>query len=152
MTPAFQVTFEVRFSYIGSSFRRSLSGGNPFMETFIAVVHVLTALALIALVLLQDSKSDGLGGAFGGGGSNSILGATGGATLAQKITRGAAIIFALTSIGLTMTANKRSSVVDNMAPLPAATETAAGGMAATTSGDVTETTTTTVTTTTAAPK
>ncbi|MGZ5279412.1 MAG: preprotein translocase subunit SecG, partial [Pseudobdellovibrionaceae bacterium] len=113
------------------------------METFIAVVHVLTALALIALVLLQDSKSDGLGGAFGGGGSNSILGATGGATLAQKITRGAAIVFALTSIGLTMTANKRSSVVDDMAPVTA-TETAAGGMAATTSGDATETTTTTV--------
>lgn len=126
------------------------------METFIAIVHVLTALALIALVLLQDSKSDGLGGAFGGGGSNSILGATGGATLAQKITRGAAIVFALTSIGLTMTANKRTSVVDDMAPI-AATETAAGGMAATASGDVTAaqaetTTTTTVTTTTAVPK
>ncbi|MGZ5279691.1 MAG: hypothetical protein ACXWC9_07110, partial [Pseudobdellovibrionaceae bacterium] len=75
--------------------------------------------------------------------------------LAQKITRGAAIVFALTSIGLTMTANKRTSVVDDMAPV-AATETAAGGMAATASGDVTgaetTTTTTTVTTTTAVPK
>src|SRR5262245_38853041 len=126
------------------------------MDTFIAVVHVLTALSLIALVLLQDSKSDGLGGAFGGGGSNSILGATGGATLAQKITRGAAVVFALTSIGLTMTSNKRASVVDNMATPPpvAATETA-GAMATTASGDATAatTTTTTVTTsTTVAPK
>ena len=125
------------------------------METLIAVIHVLTALALIALVLLQDSKSDGLGGAFGGGGSNSILGATGGATLAQKITRGAAVVFALTSIGLTMVTNKRSSVVDNLAtPPPAATETAAAGIATTTSGaaDAAVTTTTVTTTTTAAPK
>jgi len=94
------------------------------METFIAVIHVITALSLIALVLLQDSKGGGVGGAFGGGGSNSILGATGGATLAQKITRVAAVVFALTSIGLTTLANKRSSVVDDMAP-PAVTTPAA---------------------------
>ncbi len=121
------------------------------MENFVAVVHVLTALSLIALVLLQDSKSDGLGGAFGGGGSNSILGATGGATLAQKLTRWAALIFACTSIGLTVVSNRKSSVVDNLtAPPPAASapvETAAAGAAA----SPTETTTTTVTTTTAAP-
>lgn len=119
------------------------------MDTFIAVVHVLTALSLIALVLLQDSKSDGLGGAFGGGGSNSILGATGGATLAQKMTRAAAVIFALTSIGLTLSANKRSSVVDNLAtPPPVTTETAAGMAATAPSGDATAATTTTVTSTT----
>ena len=38
------------------------------MDTFVAVVHIITAVILIALVLVQDSKSDGLGGAFGGGG------------------------------------------------------------------------------------
>lgn len=97
------------------------------METFIATIHVITALSLIALVLLQDSKGGGVGGAFGGGGSNSILGATGGATLAQKSTRIVAVIFAATSIGLTLMANKRSSVIDDMAPpavtTPSATET-----------------------------
>jgi preprotein translocase subunit SecG len=106
------------------------------METLIAVVHVLTALSLIALVLLQDSKSDGMGGAFGGGGSNSILGATGGATLAQKMTRGAAVIFAFTSIGLTMIGNRRSSVVDNInvstpPPVSAPVDSNAAGGAAT---------------------
>jgi preprotein translocase subunit SecG len=128
------------------------------METFIAVVHVLTALSLIALVLLQDSKSDGLGGAFGGGGSNSILGATGGATLAQKMTRGAAVIFALTSIGLTMVTNHKSSVVDSLKTPPpaAATETAAGAVAATASEATGAAAATTAapetTTTTAVPK
>lgn len=93
------------------------------METFIAIVHVLTALALIALVLVQDSKSDGLGGAFGGGGSNSILGATGATSLAQKLTRGAAVVFAMTSIGLTTLSNKRSSVVENLGATPVAPAT-----------------------------
>jgi preprotein translocase subunit SecG len=121
------------------------------MENFIAVVHVLTALALIALVLLQDSKSDGLGGAFGGGGSNSILGATGGATLAQKLTRWAAMVFAVTSIGLTIAANKKSSVVDSMTtPPPAATEMAGAAAAPTDAATTDATTTTTVTTTTTA--
>jgi len=110
--------------------------------------------------LLQDSKSDGLGGAFGGGGSNSILGATGGATLAQKMTRGAAVVFALTSIGLTMVTNHKSSVVDNLKTLPpaAATETAGAMATATTASDASgaaaaaTTATPETTTTTAAPK
>lgn len=101
------------------------------MDTFVAIVHVLTALVLIALVLLQDSKSDGLGGAFGGG-SNSILGATGATTLAQKMTRGAAVIFAITSIALTVVSKKNTSVVENLpaSPVPstpAATPTSPGG-------------------------
>lgn len=125
------------------------------MENFIAVVHILTALALIALVLLQDSKSDGLGGAFGGGGSNSILGATGGATLAQKLTRWAAFVFAITSIGLTVASNRKSSVVDHLAtPPPAATASDVAGAAATPTEAATNasTTTTVTTSTTTAPK
>ena len=94
------------------------------MVTLIVVLHVFAALILIALVLLQDSKSDGLGGAFGGGGSNSILGATGGATLAQKLTRGVAVAFAITSISLTVVTKQNKSVIDGLpatsaAPVPA---------------------------------
>lgn len=99
------------------------------MVTLVVVLHVIAALILIALVLLQDSKSDGLGGAFGGGGSNSILGATGGATLAQKLTRGMAVVFAVTSISLTVISKQNKSVVDDMAPaaatVPATTDAAA---------------------------
>lgn len=93
------------------------------METFITVLHVVVALTLILLVLVQDSKGGSLGGAFGGGGggSNSILGATGAATLASKLTRVAAFVFALTCIALTIhSARGKKSVVD-LAPAPAAT-------------------------------
>lgn len=94
------------------------------METFVAVLHIFVALVLIALVLVQDTKSGSLGGAFGGGGSSSLLGATGATTLAQKATRWAAVVFAITCISLTMYSTRQSdSVIDGALPIPASAET-----------------------------
>ncbi len=93
------------------------------METFLTVTHLLVALILIVLVLVQDSKGGSVGGAFGGGGSQSILGATGAATIAQKLTRVVAILFAITCIALTVhSTRKNKSVMDGaaaVAPLTA---------------------------------
>lgn len=87
------------------------------MENFIAVVHILVAVILISLVLIQDSKGGGALG-IGGGGSNSILGATGAQTLAAKLTTGAAIIFAITCLTLTyMSSRGQKSVLDTGAAL-----------------------------------
>lgn len=88
------------------------------MMTFVAIVHILVAIILIGLVLIQDSKGGGALGIGGGGaGSNSLLGATGAQTLAAKMTRIVAVIFALTCISLTvMTADRSGSVVDGMIP------------------------------------
>lgn len=103
------------------------------METLITVVHILVALVLIGLVLIQDSKGGALG-IGGSGGSNTVLGAGGAQTLAAKATRWVAVLFALTSIGLSvLTAHKTRSVVEGVAPIvsptpvvtPAAPETAA---------------------------
>lgn len=44
------------------------------MYTFLAILLVLDALALIGLVLMQMSRHSELGGAFGGGGSNTVFG------------------------------------------------------------------------------
>ena len=46
------------------------------MEALVAVVHIVVALVLIGLVLIQDTKSGSVGVFGGGGGSNSVLGAT----------------------------------------------------------------------------
>lgn len=87
------------------------------METFITITHIIVALILIALVLLQDSKSGSVGGAFGGGGSNSVLGATGATSLAQKITRYIAVVFAATSIALSVFATRaHKSIMDTTSP------------------------------------
>jgi preprotein translocase subunit SecG len=101
------------------------------METFIAILHIFVALILIVLVLIQDSKSGSVGAAFGGGGSNSVFGATGATTLAQKLTRYTAVLFAGTCIALTMYASKaHKSVLDSLgagvATPPAQTAPAAG--------------------------
>lgn len=89
------------------------------MMTFITVLHILVAIVLISLVLLQDSKSNGALG-MGGSNSNSLLGATGAQTLASKATMWAAVLFAATCLGLTYyTSSGSRSVVDTL-PLPTA--------------------------------
>ena len=92
------------------------------METLVAVVHIIVALVLIVLILVQDTKSGSLGGAFGGGGSGSVFGATGAATLAQKMTRWTAVVFACTCIMLTIFASRaHKSVIDGTVTNSAAT-------------------------------
>jgi preprotein translocase subunit SecG len=95
------------------------------METFVAVVHILVAFVLIGLVLIQDTKSGSVGVFGGGGGSNSVLGATGATTLAQKMTRWVAAIFAVTCIALSVfSVRSRSSILDGLPVVPAAATTA----------------------------
>jgi preprotein translocase subunit SecG len=84
--------------------------------TLIAILHIVVAVLLVTIVLLQDSKNSGVGGAFGGGGSSTLFGATGAANFLVKVTRGLAIIFMGTCIGLTLLLTHRTShsVVDNL--------------------------------------
>ncbi len=88
------------------------------MTNFIGILHIIVALVLIVLVLIQDSKSNGALGMGGASGSNSLLGATGAQSLASKMTVWAAVIFAVTCLTLSvMTSSQTKSVVDSM-PLP----------------------------------
>lgn len=90
------------------------------MTTFIGILHIIVALVLIVLVLIQDSKSNGALGIGGASGSNSLLGATGAQSLASKLTVWSAIIFAVTCLTLSvLTSSKTKSVVDSL-PLPTA--------------------------------
>lgn len=102
------------------------------METFVAVLHVLVAFTLIGLVLIQDSKGGGALGIGGGGGSNSLLGATGAQTLAARLTRYAAIIFAVTCLSLTYFSGLRAKSVIDTAPAAAAMPAPAAPAEATT--------------------
>jgi preprotein translocase subunit SecG len=87
------------------------------METLLTLIHVLIAIVLIGLVLIQDSKGGALG-IGGGGGSNSLLGAGGAQTLAAQATRWVAILFAATCITLSiLTTKKTKSVVEGAGPL-----------------------------------
>ena len=72
------------------------------MMTLLAIFHIIFAFLLIGLVLLQDPKSSGTGGVFGAGGSNTLLGATGGANFLEKLTRYSAIFFGITCLSMTI--------------------------------------------------
>jgi preprotein translocase subunit SecG len=64
------------------------------------VVHVLVALAIIGLVLLQHGKGADMGSGFGGGASSSLFGATGSANFLSRTTAVLAAIFFALSLAL----------------------------------------------------
>jgi len=70
------------------------------METLVWVVHIIVAIAVIALVLLQHGKGADMGAAFGSGSSGSLFGATGSANFLSRSTAVLASLFFLTSLGL----------------------------------------------------
>ena len=77
----------------------------------VVVVQVLSALIIIALVLLQHGKGADMGAAFGSGASGSLFGATGSSNFMSKSTGIAAAIFFSATLGLSFMANQRSTVV-----------------------------------------
>lgn len=89
------------------------------MLTLVTVFHLLFALSLIGLVLIQDPK-DGAMGVFGAGGSsNSFFGSTGATSFLAKTTRWAAILFAAGCMVLAyMNTHKGSSVMDQFPVAP----------------------------------
>ena len=84
------------------------------MENVVLTVHLLLALALIGVVLLQRSEGGGLGLGGGGGG---IASGRSAASALSKVTWFLAIAFIITSLGLTVIAVRNSasgSVVDRI--------------------------------------
>jgi len=78
------------------------------MTILVTAVHIVVALFLIVVVLLQTGKRADLAGAFGGGGSQTAFGTRGAATVLSKATTTAAVIFMCTSIGLAILSSSGS--------------------------------------------
>jgi preprotein translocase subunit SecG len=93
--------------------------------TLIVVVHVLSALAVIGLVLLQHGKGADVGAAFGGGASGSLFGATGSANFLSRATAVIAVVFFLSSLGLAYLANAKPRTGGSVMDRPAAETPAA---------------------------
>ena len=89
------------------------------METLILVIHVLVALAIVGLVLIQHGKGADVGAAFGGGASGSLFGATGSANFLSRATAILAAVFFLTSLGLTYFSSRKTEHKGVMATQPA---------------------------------
>ncbi|MBK1614222.1 preprotein translocase subunit SecG [Rubrivivax gelatinosus] len=101
----------------------------------ILVLQILSALAMIGLVLIQHGKGADMGASFGGGSSGSLFGATGSANFLSRSTAACATLFFICTLTLAFMSNsvrgpaqEASSVLDRAAPAPAAASAPAAGV------------------------
>ncbi len=87
------------------------------MFTFTVVVHLIVCITLIAIVMLQSGKGAEMGAAFGGS-SQTIFGSRGATTFLSKVTIGAAVLFFVTSMSLSILGRERSVVSTVVTPVP----------------------------------
>jgi preprotein translocase subunit SecG len=78
------------------------------IESLVLVFHMLAALAVIGLVLIQHGKGADAGAGFGGGASSTVFGSGGAGNFLQRMTTGIAIAFFITSFGLAFYAKEKS--------------------------------------------
>jgi preprotein translocase subunit SecG len=94
--------------------------------TVVLAVQMLSALAMIGLVLIQHGKGADMGASFGGGSSGSLFGATGSANFLSRSTAACATVFFLCTLALAGGAkvgparNEGGSVLDRAAPAASA--------------------------------
>lgn len=100
------------------------------MYQLILMIHVLIAIVLIALVLIQHGKGADIGAAFGSGASNTLFGSQGTGSFLFKLTGGLALAFFVTSLSLSYLVNsqyqkavqqaipQQTSVPENKIPVP----------------------------------
>lgn len=71
------------------------------MQQIILIFHILIAISLVALVLIQHGKGADIGAAFGSGASQTVFGSTGAGSFLMKLTGLLAALFFITSLTLT---------------------------------------------------
>ena len=78
------------------------------MQTTILTIHIILAVILVILVLVQQGKGADAGAAFGSGASSTVFGARGSATFMNKITTIIALSFFVTSLSLAYISSNKS--------------------------------------------
>ncbi len=105
-----------------------------FLMSLLLVAQLLSALAMIGLVLMQHGKGADMGASFGGGASGSLFGATGSANFLSRTTAILAAVFFASTLALAYTGNPGSggsgaSVLERVAPAASAAADAIPGAA-----------------------
>ena len=89
------------------------------MEQLILIAHLLIALAIIGLILLQQGKGADMGASFGAGGSQTLFGSDGGGNVLTRVTALLATLFFVTSFGLAIVAkDKAQGTTEIDIPIP----------------------------------
>ncbi len=84
------------------------------MEQIILVVHLLVALAIIGLIMIQQGKGADMGASFGAGASQTLLGSAGSGNALTKATSWLVAAFFATSFALAVVANEKTAPVDDL--------------------------------------
>ncbi|WP_421682108.1 preprotein translocase subunit SecG [Stutzerimonas urumqiensis] len=93
------------------------------LQTVVIVVHLLVALGLVGLVLVQQGKGADAGASFGSGASATVFGSQGSATFLSRVTGILAAVFFATSLGLAFFAKEQADELSQVGlPDPAVME------------------------------
>jgi preprotein translocase subunit SecG len=84
------------------------------MEQITLMVHLLVAIALIALILLQRGKGSDIGASFGAGASQTLFGSAGSGNALTRMTAWLSAIFFASSFGLAVIADNRTADEDDL--------------------------------------
>ena len=95
------------------------------IETLVLTFHVLAALAIIGLVLIQHGKGADMGAGFGAGASSTVFGSGGAGNFLSRLTTGIVIAFFATSFGLAFFAKEKSQAARELG-IPVVVEQAVG--------------------------
>lgn len=87
------------------------------MESILLIVHVIIALVIVALILLQQGKGAEMGASFGAGSSQTIFGAAGSGNFFSRLTGILAAVFFATSFSLAVIAKQRVEAPDIDVPI-----------------------------------
>lgn len=78
------------------------------MFTFILVVHIIVAIGLSGLILIQHGKGADAGASFGSGAAGTVFGASGSGNFLTRVTAVLAVIFFCTSLALAYHAQEQA--------------------------------------------
>ena len=78
-------------------------------SNFLFILQVLSAMAMIGLVLIQHGKGADMGASFGSGASGSLFGATGSANFLSRSTAICATVFFATTLGMSVISTGRGT-------------------------------------------
>lgn len=107
------------------------------IEQLILAVHLLLALAITGLIMLQQGKGAEMGASFGAGASQTLFGSSGSGNVLTRATAWLVAFFFATSFGLAILAKQKTDGQDDFnIPLPTAVEEAARSSAAETAGSI----------------
>jgi len=76
------------------------------MYQIVLIIHILAAICIIALVLVQQGRGATIGSAFGSGASQTVFGSRGSGSFLLKVTIGFGLIFFITSIAMNYMATR----------------------------------------------